>query len=192
MQMYQNAISEMETQIKDMLGEYPADAREEDILMLAVQIQKNNDIAYNSIAMEETDMEYDIPSTLVSQVGVEDFNSDIVFRQKHATYVNVTDYNNLKSVIQEIYASPNRIGIDNISYAKNEEDGTLEGSVSLYFYSASGTGKEYAAPDIAEYLAGTSDMFQTGTPRKADEEIGEENEQEDEQENAQEQAAQNN
>ena len=33
--------------------------------------------------------------------------------------------------------------------------------MDLYFYSAAGTGKEYVAPDIAEYLAGTSDLFKS-------------------------------
>ena len=48
-----------------------------------------------------------------------------------------------------------------IVYAKNEEEGTLEGNIDLYFYSAAGTGKEYVTPDIAAYLAGTGDIFQT-------------------------------
>ena len=62
-------------------------------------------------------------------------------------------------MIRQIYESDNRIGIDNIVYTKNEEYGLLEGNIDIYFYSLAGTDKEYAAPDIAEYPAGTSDPF---------------------------------
>jgi Tfp pilus assembly protein PilO len=185
MEMYQTAIDEMGASIKETLSEYPADAREEDVLMLAVQIQENNSISYSSISMDEPEVVYEIPYDLVSQVGVEEYDRDIKFVDKHATYVNVTDYANLKSVIEQVYDAPNRIGIDNIVYTKNDEDGTLEGSISLYFYSATGTGAEYTLPDIADYLAGTSDMFQSGSPRKQSEEIGE-SEEDIEQENGEE------
>ena len=32
--------------------------------------------------------------------------------------------------------------------------------INFYFYSSTGTGKEYVAPDIAEYISGTEDLLQ--------------------------------
>lgn len=161
MERYQSEISEMKTAIEDIVEEYPADAREEDIIMLAVQVQERNAIAYNAINMEATEGVYTVPYDNVQLAAIEGMDRDLIFARKHAVYTNITNYDNLKSCIQQIFESPNRIGISNIVYVKNEEDGTLEGSIDLYFYSASGTGKEYVLPDIAEYLAGTSDLFQS-------------------------------
>lgn len=161
MAQYQSEIDEMRTAISDIMAEYPADAREEDIIMLAVQLQNRNVIAYDAINMEETEGVYTIPYDNVRLASIEGFDNDLIFTQKHAVYVNTTNYENLKSVIDQIYASKNRIGINSIVYAKNEENGTLEGNIDLYFYSAVGTDKEYELPDIAAYLAGTSDLFQS-------------------------------
>ena len=162
METYKQDTEAMKTAIEDILEEYPADAKEEDIIMLAVQMQEDNNIAYSSISMEEKEGVYTVAYDLVTSAGMDAFTSDIIFTQKHATYVTETTYADLKKCIAQIYASPNRIGVDNIVYCKNEERGTLEGNINLYFYSAAGTGKEYTAPDITKYLNGTDDLFQAG------------------------------
>lgn len=161
MEMYQSEISEMKTAIEDIIAEYPADAREEDIIMLAVQVQERNAIAYDALNMEATEGVYTVPADNVRLAAIEGLDGELTFAQKHAVYVNTTNYDNLKSVVEQIFDSDNRIGINSIVYSKNEENGTLEGSIDLNFYSAIGTGKEYVVPDIAAYLSGTSDLFQS-------------------------------
>ena len=151
----------MSSEIKDVLDQYPADAREEDIIMLAVKTQENSAIGYDSINMETSEVVYDIPLDVVQRADSEDYQEEIQFMRKHAIYVNTTTYDDLKSVIGQIFAANNRIGIDNIAYTKNEEDGTITGSIDLYFYSANGTGKEYVLPNIKAYPAGTADIFQS-------------------------------
>ena len=142
-----------------LLEAYPADVREEDVIMLAVQIQEKNDIVYNNINIAEKESAYIVTHDLISAAGMEEWNSDIAFARKYATYVNTTRYEELKECIGQIFASPYRVGIDNIVYSKNEETGTLDGNINLYFYSVSGTGKEYIVPDIAQYSSGTKDLF---------------------------------
>lgn len=162
METYKQDIEAMKVAVEDILEEYPAEVREEDIIMLAVQMQEKNDIAYSNISMEEKEGVHTVAHDLAVASGMEEVPSDIIFTQKHATYVTETTYEDLKECIAQIYESPNRIGIDNIVYCKNEERGTLEGNINLYFYSAAGTGKEYVVPDMAEYLSGTKDLFQSG------------------------------
>lgn len=162
METYKQDTQTMKTEIEAILQEYPADAREEDIIILAVQLQEENKIAYSNINMEEKEGVYTVAHDLAVASGMEEISSDIIFTQKHATYVTETTYSDLKECIAQIYASPNRIGIDHIVYCKNEERGTLEGNINLYFYSAAGTGREYTAPDISEYQSGTKDLFQAG------------------------------
>ena len=172
LQAYKSDISLMSSEIKDILDKYPADAREEDIIMLAVKTQENNSIGYDSINMEPSEVVYDIPLDMVQRADSEDYQEEIQFIRKHAIYVNTTTYEDLKSVVGQIFASANRIGIDNIAYTKNEEDGTLSGSIDLYFYSAMGTGKEYTVPDIKSYPVGTADIFRSDSVRTNEQAAG--------------------
>ena len=162
MSTYQEEIEEIRTAIQEIMEAYPVDSREEDVIMLAVQLQEENAIAYDAVNMEEAEEVYSVPAENVTLASIEGFDDALSFRKKRAVYVNTTNYDNLKSIIEQVFASDNRIGIDKIVYAKDEENGTLEGTMDLYFYSAAGTGKAYVAPDIAAYLAGTDDIFQSG------------------------------
>ncbi len=161
MEKYQTEISEYKMAVSDIMSEYPADAREEDIIMLAVQMQEKNAITYESISMDESESLYYIPADEIAAADIEGFSDELVFVKKSGTYLNTTNYDNLKGCIAQIYDSDNRIGIEEILYSKNESDGTLDGNIVLSFYSAKGTGKEYEAPDIAKYLSGTKDLFRT-------------------------------
>lgn len=160
MDNYKAEIKEIKAGIEEIMTEYPVDAREEDVIMLAVQLQNQNAIAYDTVNMSETEEVYTVPAENVKLADIEGFDA-LSFRKKKAVYVNTTNYDNLKTVIEQIFASDNRIGIDKIVYAKDEELGVLSGNIDLYFYSAAGTGKEYIAPEMTEYLAGTSDIFQS-------------------------------
>ena len=161
MESYKIEIEEIKAEINAILDEYPADAREEDAIMLAVELQERNTIDFDAINMEEKEGVYTEEPDLGTAAALEGLAERRVFTPKHAGYVNQTTYYDLKSVIRQIYESDNRIGIDNIVYTKNEEYGLLEGNIDIYFYSLAGTDKEYAAPDIAEYPAGTSDPFRS-------------------------------
>lgn len=162
MEEYQQDSEVMEDEIMTIMSEYPADAREEDVVMLAVNIQKKNSLNYDNINLEEPEIIYSVPQNVVAAGLIEGYAEQIDFRQKKATYVNETNYGNLKGIIEQIYKDPNRIAIHNISYMKEREDSeVLTGIIDVSFYSASGTGKEYVAPDIAEYIKGTENIFQT-------------------------------
>ncbi len=68
MEKYQAEISEYKMAISDIMSEYPADAREEDIIMLAVQMQEKNAITYESISMDESEMLYYIPADEIDKL----------------------------------------------------------------------------------------------------------------------------
>lgn len=158
---YKTEIEEIKAEADAILAQYPADTREEDAIMLAVEVQENNIIDFDAINMEEKEGVYTIEPYLVTAAALEGLDESMVFAKKHAVYVNETTYPCLKSIIRQIYESDNRIGIDNIVYTKNEEYGILEGNIDIYFYSLAGTDKEYTAPDIAQYAAGTEDLFRS-------------------------------
>lgn len=145
----------------ELLAVYPADAREEDAIMLAVQMQRESEGKFLNVNMECGNPPiHVVPAETVQAAGSEKYTQEIQFCYMNATYVNEVSYAGLKNLIQTVYNSNNRIGIQNISYTRgNEENPNLAGQVDLVFYSVNGTGKEYVAPDIMPYLAGTDNIF---------------------------------
>lgn len=161
MEQYKVEIEEIKKEAEKLLDAYPADVREEDAIMLAVNLGKRNIIDFDAINMEEKETVYTVEPYLVQAAAMEGLDESLVFAKKHAVYVNELTYDELKSVIKQVYDSDNRIGIDNIVYTKDEEYGILKGNIDIYFYSLAGTDKEYKAPDIAPYKAGTKDPFKS-------------------------------
>ena len=160
MEKYQRESNQLEEAIEALMVEYPADAKEEDVIMLAVHTQEQNLLNYDNISMSQPELVYTVPQNIVTAASMEGYRRQIDFLKKQATYTNVTDYNNLKGIIEQIYEMPNRIAINNVTYTVNEESGSLEGMLDLSFYIAAGTEKQYVYPDIDEYISGTDNPFQ--------------------------------
>ena len=136
MEKYQRESNQLEEAIEALMVEYPADAKEEDVIMLAVHTQEQNLLNYDNISMSQPELVYTVPQNIVTAASMEGYRRQIDFLKKQATYTNVTDYNNLKGIIEQIYEMPNRIAINNVTYTVNEESGSLEGMLDLSFYIA--------------------------------------------------------
>ena len=156
---YRTEIEAMENGINGMLDEYPANAMEEDAIMLSVDMEKHGDIKYSVINIGEDMPLYSIPENIVKAAGCEGLQNELTFVERRATYCNDVSYGSLKSCIGEIYKNKNRIAVSNIVYLRNEE-GKLTGNIDVSFYSVRGTDKEYVKPDIDKYTAGKADLFQ--------------------------------
>ena len=128
--------------------------------MLAVEMQRDSGAAFLTVNMQKGDVIHEVPAETVSAAGNEKYSQAIQFRNLDAAYVNEVSYAGLKRMIQTIYDSSNRIGIQNVVYSKGDaENPNLSGHIDLVFYSVQGTGKEYAAPDMIPYIAGTDNIF---------------------------------
>ena len=103
LEAYEAEIEEIKAEIESIMDEYPADAREEDALMLAVELGERNIIDFDAINMEEKESVYTIEPQLVTAAAIEGLDESLVFTQKHAVYVNQTTYTALKTVIAQIY-----------------------------------------------------------------------------------------
>ncbi len=150
--------------IKESLKDYPADVREEDMIMLAVDTLDGNDIEYKNVNMPVPEAYYTIDNsvskTLLTDVGLENLDDQIIFAKHMATYVNKCDYPSLKNMVSIINAHKNRSTITNIEYAVLEDDDYyIEGTVDVAFYYVSGDGKAYTPVDIEEYKKGLENLF---------------------------------
>lgn len=158
-ELYLNESERIRQEIGGILEEYPADAREEDAIKLAIYMQMQSGLAYSNISISSPESVKIIPSETVTSAGIEEYSGQIAFSGRDASYVNEISYEGLKGAVKTIFESNNRIGINNIAYVKNETN--LTGSIDVTFYSAQGTGKEYTAPDLMQYLSGTENIFGT-------------------------------
>lgn len=164
----QQRIDEIRTALDEMLAEYPADAREEDAVMMGVEMESvcGEEFLYSEINIDKPEVLYTIPQEEVVTAGVESLTDTIEFVERKVTYAEKMDYSDLKRCIQQIYSNPNRLGIYNVSVTKQKDttDGDvssyLQGNIDVAFYSVSGTGKVYTAPEIPEYEPSTSNPFQ--------------------------------
>lgn len=158
-EQYLEESERIRQEIGGLLEEYPADAREEDAIKLAIYMQMQSGLAYSNIEISTPESVKVIPAETVTLAGIEEYSGQIAFSGRNVSYVNEISYEGLKSAIKTVFENENRISINNIVYVKNEAN--LTGSIDVTFYSAQGTGKEYTAPDLLQYLSGTENIFGT-------------------------------
>lgn len=156
---YNAEIDMMQQQVNEWLDEFPADVKEEDIIVLALDTEEAAYVAYTNINIQERTALRTIPATIVQPAGMENLTSDIIFVERKTSYVNTTDYFNIKNCVEVINNSDNRLVISNITYSENEETGLLDGTIEVTFYSVIGTGKEYVPQVLPEYESGLLNLF---------------------------------
>ena len=158
---YRQTIAMMDGYIVTTLSQYPADVREEDALVIAVDTLNKAYVEYSTINIKENEEVGAIPAETVQKAGLESFQDEIKISKRTVSYVNSTDYINLKTIIGTILSYGGKKTIEQISYSKSEEGekGFITGTIDVTDFVAEGTGKEYQAPDIKEYEAGLYDLF---------------------------------
>ncbi len=161
LEAYRQTIAMMDGFIVTTLSQYPADVREEDALVIAVDTLNKAYVEYSTINIKEKEEVGTIPAETVQKAGLESFKDEIKIKKRTVSYVNSTDYINLKTIIGTILSYGGKKTIEQISYSKSEggEQGFITGTIDVTDFVAEGTGKEYQAPDIKEYEAGLYDLF---------------------------------
>jgi hypothetical protein len=158
---YRQTIAIMDGYIVTTLSQYPADVREEDALVIAVDTLNKAYVEYSTINIKEKEDVGAIPAETVQNAGLESFKDELKIKKRTVSDVNSTDYINLKTIIGTILSYGGKKTIEQISYSKSEdgEKGFITGTIDVTDFVAEGTGKEYQAPDIKEYEAGLYDLF---------------------------------
>lgn len=159
---YRANSAQMADAITQLTEDYPADAREEDIIMMAVGMNSVSIINFEKINVEASEVIHSIPVETVTGSGIEGLEEQIEFVEKKATYSNETTYSNMKTAVKKIYESPYRVGVNAISYRKDSDNNNyITGTIDITYYSLRGMGKEYEAPEMPTYFGGGegSDLF---------------------------------
>ncbi len=167
MEKNKQEMSDMQAQVIMWLNEFPADVKEEDVIVMALETEKNAIVAYKNINIGERQALRTIPADTVRLSGMENLTQDLIFVKRTTGYVHLTDYENMKSIIRTINESKQRVTISNATYSVDEETQLLNGTLDISFYSVVGDGKEYVPQRLKDYEAGLSNLF--GTVENAEE-----------------------
>lgn len=169
-EMYTESTKAMKAEIDDKLDSFPADVKEEDVLVLALDTMRKANVGYTGITVSKRESIYDIDEAVVTDAALEGYDQAISMGSRVTQYTTINNYYDLKKVVDIINSIENRRVINTLSYTKND-DGYLEGTIEVQSFFAIGTGKGYVEPDIADYEAGLSDLFKISIEEMADTDI---------------------
>ena len=157
---YRQDISEMQELVSKLTEDYPGDAREEDVIMMAVHMQESTIVNFDKINIDDPEVIHSIPKDVVQGLNDETLQTDIQFKNRLATYSCETDYSGLKQLVEQVYDKNYRIAVNSVAFKNDDEEtNTISGTISVSYYSIAGMNKEYKIPDMPEYAAGLSDLF---------------------------------
>ena len=157
---YEKGIKEFTADIKNKLGVFPGDAREEDALDLAIAPWKEGNLVdYKQITIGEAEEVSSIDADTVKASGLEEYENAISFNKRAATYTNLTTYYDLKDIVTIFNNKGERLVITTISYIRDEQTGLLSGNIEGTFYYVTGINAPYTKPEFSEYLTGLTNVF---------------------------------
>ena len=174
---YVAKTEEMQTSMNDIIQKFPSNMISEDIILYMRNLEQKTDSYVHNIttpakqyvnitATEETDvlssME-DVTGAIreygfVNDGKVPDTRSMQLAQVDSAVNCSIT-YKGLKDIVTDITENDNRKSIDNISLVFNENTGDLAGSMTVIYYTLSGTGREYLQPTITGTSHGIECIF---------------------------------
>ncbi len=122
---YLAEMEPMREEIETILDKYPADSREENVLMQAMTTHMLTPIVYYKINIEAKEDMKVIPRDVVMGAGVEKYEgenqTDVVFEAREASFTNSVNYTSMKAAIQAIFDSEDVIGIKKIAYVDSDD-----------------------------------------------------------------------
>ena len=174
---YVAKTEEMQTSMNAIIQKFPSNMISEDIILYMRNLEQKTDSYVHNIttpakqyvnitATEETDvissME-DVTGAIreygfVNDGKVPDTRSMQLAQVESAVNCSIT-YKGLKDIVTDITENDNRKSVDNISLVFNENTGDLAGSMTVIYYTLSGTGREYLQPIITGTSHGIECIF---------------------------------
>ncbi len=151
--------------IADVFKNYPGDARFEDGIFEAFNLYgaSGNTLAFESIGFSETKSVKNIPADIVVAAGIEGYDQMIDFNEFDVVYRGKITYEGLKGTVEEICNGDYNLAIGQMTY-QVADDGYIQGSTMLSFYSVAGVGAPYTEPPVEEYQTGLANLFGVSAP----------------------------
>ncbi|MGI5986227.1 MAG: hypothetical protein ACOX7O_10310 [Oscillospiraceae bacterium] len=156
---YQEGISKIQDSVSSELSKFPDDVRSEDMIMYVTKLEEKIGLNAKSISI--------VPPELISQFNVPKESSEkyeLVPVAALRTCLSIDcslNYDQLKKLIDYIYATPEKTALKSVSVSYNAETGGLTGNVIMEKYFVSSSDYAYKPTDIPPVAKGTNDPFGT-------------------------------
>ena len=176
-EQYVSDTEEMQQDMEGIIEKFPADMISEDVILYVKSLEQKTGSYVNSITIPgkeyveiEAVHERNILNAIEDVTGVVAANSfvndgsipntDEMFLSKVESDVaySVT-YDGLKDIIKDIVEHEGRKSLDNVSLVFNENTGNLAGSMTINYFTLSGTNKEYKQPSVTGLSHGIDCIF---------------------------------
>ena len=174
---YVAKTEEMQTSMNAIIQKFPSNMISEDIILYMRNLEQKTDSYVHNITIPAKQYvnitataETDVLSSMEDVTGaireygfvndgkVPDTRSMQLAQVESAVNCSIT-YKGLKDIVTDITENDNRKSIDNISLVFNENTGDLAGSMTVIYYTLSGTGREYLQPTITGTSHGIECIF---------------------------------
>lgn len=180
-QFYIDETNRMDSEIQDILADFPGEVRAEDQVMYTAGLETMYSVWVNGLTIDDTRLvQVAAPEAApVDDAVVEDTGDgapagdavvatgglkDTVFLYSSPFSLNYkTTYRSFKDIVQLIVTADERMSIQNVNIAYDTETGCLAGSMDAIMYTISGTDYIYKELDIPGVRLGTADIFKSGT-----------------------------
>lgn len=151
---YEDDTERMKSEVDKMLKAVPSHIEEEDEVMFA----RNLEIAHE-IYVDAINMNPNLEVYALNQIGTNPTDAGKVLRQNTVTLNCATDYDSLKSLINGLKDSDNRVAIEQLSFSAPLDEDYLEGGVILNMYYLDGSDTPYVPETIPSVPMTTPNIF---------------------------------
>lgn len=174
---YVKETENLQKEMDEFIQRFPSTLYEEDIIFYTKNIEQETNAYISSVttpdlqavsiaAPEETNLlrQFQDITGVISAYGfhndgkVPDTSNMYLSKAESNVAYSVT-YDGLKKMLKSITQDSNRKSIDNVSLVFNENTGDLAGSMTVNYFTLSGTGKEYLQPSVKGTLHGVDCIF---------------------------------
>ncbi len=161
--IYIRGINDSSEKITEVLNNYSAGNTPEKSIMMVNSMEREVGIKLPNIGFSQPNLVTTVKMPMASLTENGEYTIayyDVSLLQESLSMNYSCTYEQLKKLIDFVNAYPERMNIESMSMTYDSETGGLKGDVSLNLYAVTGTGKEYAAPEISGLSLGETNIFQ--------------------------------
>ena len=185
---YGKEMQSFEQDIASIVKKYPAEEREEDVILYAREMELKRELDVKNIQISKANLIYSLVtstlggdgsntsteqpaetettgSSVDTELGIKTISEvslpAVSLYSTVANYKFTVGYENIKACFADIYQHADSRNVTSIALSYDEETGQLIGDMSLNLYYLSGTDKVYKEPDAGVMLHGKDDLFGT-------------------------------
>lgn len=158
---YEEEIALMNADMRQQLSTFPANVKEENMVMYADMFNRISDIEFSEAGIAYNNLVLTITPT----AAVEDYalGSGVSLYDRQTTYTFTVSYEDLKKLVDVVQNDEDKRNVEQFSVSFDRSTGKLKGSMMINMFSLAGADKSYQPPQIPDVPLGRDDVFGTVT-----------------------------